>query len=432
MNIQTSKKILYTYNLTEFSNAKLFYPKNIDEIKYLLNQKKKFLIKTGGCGHGDKSSLKGNANIISLKKFNRINKIDKKKMTLTAEAGIYLLDITRTLKSEGFYIFNVPGGQQVSLGGAISGNVHGRLSNKKFANFGDNLISIKIIDNSRKIRKITSKNKLFYKIVGGQGYYGLIIEATLKIQRIKDYFFYENYHQILNLGEFYEFEKKNKKYYGYINYFNSEFEFNVSTLSKTFKNKKNKTFYNLKDKKIPSFAKLFVGKLSLKILYFYLFRLKRYLIFKRKKISIEKAIYVSNYISNLPKFFRSGFLELQFSVKYQNLIKLIEELKKLIKLSKIYPIFFILKKLDKSSKNYFFNFPKFNHSISLGFSKEEFINNKNFFKKFYKVLEKNNCNIYVTKDEIFTIFQMDKYRNIFKSYYQKSSYNTSNFLKKFI
>ena len=42
------------------------------------------------------------------------------------------------------------------------------------------------------------------------------------------------------------------------------------------------------------------------------------------------------------------------------------------KIYNVNPVFFILKKLDKSSKKYSFNFPIYNHSISLGFSKEQF------------------------------------------------------------
>ena len=47
----------YTYNLTEYSYGKTFFPKNIKELKNLL-KKKNILVKTGDCGHGDKSSLK--------------------------------------------------------------------------------------------------------------------------------------------------------------------------------------------------------------------------------------------------------------------------------------------------------------------------------------------------------------------------------------
>ena len=59
--------------------------------------------------------------------------------------------IAQTLKQEGYYIFNIPGGPNVSLGGAIAGNVHGRISNKSYPNFGDNVHSFKIIDNNFQI-----------------------------------------------------------------------------------------------------------------------------------------------------------------------------------------------------------------------------------------------------------------------------------------
>lgn len=121
-------------------------------------------------------------------------------------------------------------------------------------------------------------------------------------------------------------------------------------------------------------------------------------------------IYVSNYISKLPLFFRNGFIEIQFSISKTKLLNLIKQVKNLISKGKVNPVFFILKKLNNSSKKYLFNFPIFKHSISLGFSKKQFMENKLFFFKLYDLLYKNECNIYVTKDELFTNFLFKKYK----------------------
>ena len=37
----------------------------------------------------------------------------------------------------------------------------------------------------------------------------------------------------------------------------------------------------------------------------------------------------------------------------------------------------------------------------MGFSKKIYLKNRMMFKKIYKLLDENNCNIYITKDEIF-------------------------------
>ena len=422
----------YTYNLTEYSYGKNFLPENIKELKYLLKKKKNILLKTGGCGHGDKSSLKRNCNIISLQKFNRILKLERKKKFVTVQTGISLIDLVKKLKQEGYYIFNIPGGPNVSLGGAIAGNVHGRISNKSYPNFGDNVHSFKIIDNNFQIKKITRKNKFFYSVIGSLGYYGIILEAKLKIHKIQNYFYLEKNYNISSKKEFLDFDKQNKKYFGYLNYFSKKMELNVNTISPLKIKNKDKSFVKIKKIKLPNLMWLFVNKYTLYFLYFFLFRLKRLLFIKKKnKIPLEKTIYISQYISALPSFFKNGFLEIQFCISKNRLLKIIYKIINLIKLNKVFPIFFIIKKLDKSKQKYCFNFPIYNHSISLGFSKKQFAENNLFFLKLYDYLNENNCNLYVTKDELFSLFLDKKYINEIKFKQKKSNYNFSNFINKF-
>ena len=57
-----------------------------------------------------------------------------------------LFDLTMHLKNMDILFLMFLEEKNVSLGGAISGNVHGRFSSRKFANFGDNVISLKILD----------------------------------------------------------------------------------------------------------------------------------------------------------------------------------------------------------------------------------------------------------------------------------------------
>ena len=433
MKIEIFKdKIYSTYNLTEKTKGDIYYPKNLREIRYLLKKvlDTKFLIKTGECGHGDKSSLNGLVNTLSLKKFNKIGKIDKKKNLLVAQSGANLVNITEFLKQHGYFLYNVPGGQKVSLGGAIAGNVHGRISDKKNANFGDNLISFKVIDQSGKITLIKKNNKLFTKSIGGLGLYGLILEATLKISKIKNYFFTEKSHFLSNKKEFLNFDQKNSKYFGYINYFDQNLCLNLRTIEKHNSALKDEKFVFPKDNSLPKFMHIFVNNFTLQILYFFLFKIKKYLTKKEKKISIEKTIYVSNYIHNLPNFFKSGFLEFQFAVKFKNLFNIIKKLTKLILSNKIYPIFFILKKLDSSKKKYSFNFPIFNYSLSLGFSKEQLIKNNSFFINFYNILLQYNANIYVTKDEVFTNYINKKSKDLSPKIKKFNLKNSSNFIEK--
>ena len=175
--IATYNKKIVSYNRTYGGHKKIFYPKNYNEIKkilYLLKKKnKQILIKAGDCGHGDKTNLNTSEYVISLKKINSVKNINTKMLTITVQSGINLYELFKILEKKKLSILNVPGGKNVSLGGAIAGNVHGRPQIKNFATFGDNVISLKVMFGNGKIVNLNKKSKLFYKIIGGLSLFGI-------------------------------------------------------------------------------------------------------------------------------------------------------------------------------------------------------------------------------------------------------------------
>ena len=78
----------------------------------------------------------------------------------------------------------MPGGEKVSVGGAISANTIGKDSTSKVSSFGDTLISIEAISTDGKIRNISSREKL-NKFVGAFGMVGIILKAKLKLKKMK-------------------------------------------------------------------------------------------------------------------------------------------------------------------------------------------------------------------------------------------------------
>ena len=84
VNIESEYKLIRSWNLTYSQKAHVIYPSTIKElidiIKFSKKERKTFAIRTGECSYDSKSiSSSKNSMIISLKKFNRIIKIKKKK-----------------------------------------------------------------------------------------------------------------------------------------------------------------------------------------------------------------------------------------------------------------------------------------------------------------------------------------------------------------
>ena len=83
-NFDIEVKKINSWNLTYSQKVTVIYPLNLKELKDLIKllrkRKKNFTIRTGECSYDSKSiSLNKNGIIISLKKFNKIIQVNKKK-----------------------------------------------------------------------------------------------------------------------------------------------------------------------------------------------------------------------------------------------------------------------------------------------------------------------------------------------------------------
>ena len=445
-SIAKTEKKNTTFNLTSESKTIFYYPKNYSETKKILSYikkiKKKILIKSGNCGYGDKSNLRTSEYSVSLSELNKIIKFDKKNEMLTAQAGINLYKLFSYLKEKGFIIYNIPGGESVTLGGAISGNVHGRPSKKKFTSFGDNIVSLKVMFENGKIKTITKNNKIFYKIIGGLGIYVIILEAKLKIHKINNNYIEKINKSILNENVFKKFQKKVNNYYGYINHFNMKnFEGNFIYFipkkdigkKKIIQLKKFSILKFLNIFKIPYLSSFLINPYTLKIFYNLLFFINKNIKLSSKNeiFTLEKSMYF-DLIQIIPHFFKRGMIEIQFSIKTNRLLTLISNLKKNFYNFNIFPFYFILKQMDVANQKYLFNFPKNKSCITLAFSKKDYDNNKIYFNNLYKILIKNKCDFYITKDETFvdniSKTKLKKYIDL--NFFSKSKILSSDFKEK--
>ena len=103
-NILKTKKKNITHNLTLTSDTTFYHPESYNDLKkilaYLKKNKEKVLIRGGDCGYGDKSNLQNSEYAISLSKIKKIISFDKKKQTVTAQAGLSIYELFFYLKKK--------------------------------------------------------------------------------------------------------------------------------------------------------------------------------------------------------------------------------------------------------------------------------------------------------------------------------------------
>ena len=91
------------------------------------------------------------------------------------------------IKLKKFGHYSIPGGDNVSIGGCIGNDVHGK-DTFKFGNFGENIIELEVILANKKIIKCskTKNTEIFRSIVGGLGLIGIIIKVKIRLKKISE------------------------------------------------------------------------------------------------------------------------------------------------------------------------------------------------------------------------------------------------------
>lgn len=441
------KKIqnLYNWSNTKFINSKIFFPKNEAELKklffQLLNKNKKFSIMGNGNTYGD-SFLNPAGLTINTLNLNKIYEINLKKNFVEVGAGIHLNKLLNLLLKKKRIINNIPGSYDVTIGGCISSNVHGKDS-FKFGIFGNNVISLKILDYRGKILEISERNNKFKKYVGAYGVNGLILRAKIRISKIKyntlsvNTFKFNTLKELLNL---FEKEQATSYYMGaWIDHFSKDMRgiFKSSKWSKTnLKLKKIQKEYNVTSKLIiaflyPFFRNFFVKRLFIKFINNIFFLISKES--KNSKANFRDFYYPQEkYLPKHSLLYENGKINIQILIPKKNFTKHFLKILSLCKKYKYESWWLGIKKHKKTG--FLHSFCLDGYDITLQWSKQYTKNKK--FKKFYQKLinymSKNNIIIYHSKDILLNRknFQKFKQSRIFENIFFKKKQIFNNFIIK--
>ncbi|MFT4739252.1 MAG: decaprenylphospho-beta-D-ribofuranose 2-oxidase [Sediminicola sp.] len=177
----------------EISNWNL-YPKVDAEEKYIysssdiLNSQNPFIstLRGNGRSYGDASLGEKTINTTT---YNKILKFDSQTGAFTAQSGILLADILRVIIPKGWFLPVTPGTKFITLGGAVSSDVHGKNHHSE-GGFSKHIISLSIMDETRHKMYCgpTENVNLFKSICGGMGLVAAILEVSIQLKPIETSF----------------------------------------------------------------------------------------------------------------------------------------------------------------------------------------------------------------------------------------------------
>ncbi|MDE1725713.1 MAG: FAD-binding oxidoreductase [Thaumarchaeota archaeon] len=116
-----------------------------------------------------------------LSPFNRILEFDVKQKTVVVESGITLKKLLEWSFTEKLYLPVQPGYPDITIGGCVAANVHGK-NPHKYGSFKEHVIWIELFHPKNGSRILESKSELFEATFGGLGLTGIITKVKIQLR----------------------------------------------------------------------------------------------------------------------------------------------------------------------------------------------------------------------------------------------------------
>jgi decaprenylphospho-beta-D-ribofuranose 2-oxidase len=119
---------------------------------------------------------------VSMRHFDRILAFDAQARWIEVEAGASLGKLYSFCKGHGLVLPVQPGHPQITVGGCIAGNVHGKNQYREGL-FGDHVRALRLFHPAHGVMDLSREQNpdLFALTIGGLGLTGLIVAATLSL-----------------------------------------------------------------------------------------------------------------------------------------------------------------------------------------------------------------------------------------------------------
>ncbi|MET0996326.1 MAG: FAD-binding oxidoreductase [Mycobacterium sp.] len=135
-----------------------------------------------GRSYGD-NAQNGGGLVIDMTPLNRIHSIDAETRIVDVDAGVSLDALMKAALPFGLWVPVLPGTRQVTVGGAIACDIHGK-NHHSAGSFGNHVRSIDLLTADGEVRQLTpdgADSELFWATVGGNGLTGIILRAAIEM-----------------------------------------------------------------------------------------------------------------------------------------------------------------------------------------------------------------------------------------------------------
>ena len=424
------KKKISGYAETNSIESFVAEPKNIVDCKKIINiaiqDNLNLCCKGSGLSYGDMITNQDNI-IIDLSRMNNITSWDSKNGVIVLEPGVTFSQVLLISLKNNWTLSSCPGSMDITIGGAISNNVHGKDS-FSFGNFGKQVLEMKILLASGEIKTVNNEisNDLFNAVIGGMGLLGIIVEIKLQLNQVKSpylkskEFIAENIFQAINIlnnnVENYDFgvawidcfsDKKNNIGRGYVSlaeWGTNNISIEEKKLIKSLK-KSDKLFGIFPVNIIWPILKLFFNRKNIKIfnsfLYYYKFIKLKFFSNRINNILFSNYNFIHNKIPDIKNIHKpNGFLEFQPLIPQKYINNFVSDLFALCNKHQTQSILCGLKLHSKDEYLLSYSANGFSMGIDIELKNRKKNDISLFANAFFSLVLKNKGILYLAKDEL--------------------------------
>ncbi|MDC7088927.1 FAD-binding oxidoreductase [Corynebacterium pseudodiphtheriticum] len=222
MELHTSEATLHGWGRTAPTRAQVLSTEDLDTIVAAVKQvaddnadkpdhlKRGVIARGMGRSYGDPAQNAGGL-VIDMQRFNKIHSIDPDNALVVVDGGVTLDQLMKAALPYGLWVPVLPGTRQVTIGGAIGPDIHGK-NHHSAGSFGNHVVSMDLLVASGKILTLKPEGseddpdgELFWATVGGMGLTGIIVHATIRMTKTETAFFIADGDLTSNFDETIEF-----------------------------------------------------------------------------------------------------------------------------------------------------------------------------------------------------------------------------------
>ncbi|OYN89600.1 FAD-binding oxidoreductase [Parenemella sanctibonifatiensis] len=147
-----------------------------------------------GRSYGDPAQNAGGL-VIDMTPLRRIHSIDATTGIVDLDAGADLDQLMKAALPFGLWVIVLPGTRQVTIGGAIANDIHGK-SHHTTGSFGDTVVEMQLLVADGRVLTLRPDGSeddpdgtLFWGTVGGMGLTGVILRVKLQLRHVETAYF---------------------------------------------------------------------------------------------------------------------------------------------------------------------------------------------------------------------------------------------------